>query len=158
VRRRRQLESVKLVLITNASLLHVPQVRRGLSILDANGGEVWAKLDAGTEDYYRRVNRARAEWRQILDNLREAAQQRPIVVQSLFLRIGEEPPRAAEIAAYTERLEELLASGGRIKLVQVHTIARRPCETWASALSETELNLIAQTIGRRTGLPVAVFP
>ena len=90
-------EEVKLVLITNASLLHLPRVRRGLAILDANGGEIWAKLDAGTEDYYRLVNRSAAAWQQILGNLREAAQARPIVVQSLFLRIHGEPPAAAEI-------------------------------------------------------------
>jgi wyosine [tRNA(Phe)-imidazoG37] synthetase (radical SAM superfamily) len=158
VRRRRQLDAVKLVLITNASLLHLPQVGRGLAMLDANGGEIWAKLDAGTENYYRLVNRSTADWRQILDNLRLAAQARPIVVQSLFLRIHGAPPAADEIAAYGERMAEILASGGRIKLVQVHTIARQPSEAWASALSQGELDSIARTIDRRTGLPVAVFP
>ena len=48
VRRRHGLHDVKLVLITNASLLHLPRVRRALATLDANGGEIWAKLDAGT--------------------------------------------------------------------------------------------------------------
>ena len=73
VRRRHRLDDVKLVLITNASLFHRPQVRRALETLDANGGEIWAKLDAGTEDYYAQVNRSAVPWRQILDNLREAA-------------------------------------------------------------------------------------
>jgi wyosine [tRNA(Phe)-imidazoG37] synthetase (radical SAM superfamily) len=158
VRRCRKLDEVKLVLITNASLLHLPHVRRGLAILDANGGEIWAKLDAGTEDYFRLVNRCAADWRQTLDNLRAAAQARPIVIQSLFLHIHGQPPAAAEIAAYGDRIEEILAAGGRIKLVQVHTIARRPSEAWASALSESELQGIAQALGRRTKLPVAVFP
>ena len=158
LRRRRQLDFVKLVLITNASLLHLPEVRRGLAILDANGGEIWAKLDAGTENYYRIVNRSATDWGQLLANLREAAQARPIVIQSLFLGVHDEPPAAAEIAAYVDRLEEILAAGGRIKLVQVHTIARQPSEAWVSALAESELALIARTIDQRTGLPVAVFP
>ena len=48
VRRRHRLDDVKLVLITNASLFHRPRVRRALETLDANNGEIWAKLDAGT--------------------------------------------------------------------------------------------------------------
>jgi wyosine [tRNA(Phe)-imidazoG37] synthetase (radical SAM superfamily) len=157
VRRRRQLETLKLVLITNASMLHLPRVRRGLAVLDANGGEIWGKLDAGTEDYYRQVNRSAADWRRILDNLREAAQARPIVIQSLFMRIHGAPPPAAEIAAYADRLAEILAAGGRIKLVQVYTIAREPSEAWASALSPGELEGIAEAVGGRTKLPVAAF-
>jgi len=46
VRRRRRLAEVKLVLITNASMLHREQVRQALETLRANSGEVWAKLDA----------------------------------------------------------------------------------------------------------------
>ena len=52
LKRRRGLDHVKLVMITNASMFHRPNVRQALATLDANNGEVWAKLDAGTEDYY----------------------------------------------------------------------------------------------------------
>jgi len=38
----------KLVLITDACYLTRPAVMEGLAILDANDGEIWAKLDAGT--------------------------------------------------------------------------------------------------------------
>ena len=51
------LDDVKMVLITNASMLHRPHVKRGLKILDANQGEIWAKLDAGTEAYYHQIER-----------------------------------------------------------------------------------------------------
>src|SRR5262249_23603579 len=36
---------LKMVLITNASMFHRPHVQRGLAILDANNGEIWAKLE-----------------------------------------------------------------------------------------------------------------
>src|SRR5436853_2707278 len=52
VKSRRGLGGVKLVLITNATMLHHPRVRAGLDVLEANQGEVWAKLAAGTEAYY----------------------------------------------------------------------------------------------------------
>ncbi|MFZ1932657.1 MAG: radical SAM protein [Thermoguttaceae bacterium] len=157
VRRRRQLDDVKLVLITNAALFHQPRVRRALEILDANNGEIWAKLDAGSEAYYRIVDRAAVPWRRILDNLREAAIARPIVIQSLFLRIDGQPPLAAELDAYCDRLCEIASAGGRIKLVQVHTIARRPAEPWATPLSNAEVDAIAALVRRRTELPVAAF-
>ena len=48
------LHDVKMVLITNASMFHRPAVERGLAILDANNGEIWAKLEAGTDAYYQR--------------------------------------------------------------------------------------------------------
>ena len=43
--------SFKLVLITNASMFHRPHVERGLEILDQNNGEIWAKLEAGTDAF-----------------------------------------------------------------------------------------------------------
>ena len=157
VRRRHALDDVKLVLITNASLLDRPWVRRGLEILDANHGEIWAKLDAGTEAYYRRVARSRIPLHRILGNLLLAARQRPIVIQSLFLRIRGEPPPAAEQEAYCRRLAEIIAAGGRIKLVQVHTIARPPAETWITPLVPAEVEAIAQLVRARTGLAAAAY-
>ena len=157
VRHRRKLDDMKLVLITNATLLHQPRVRRALETLDQNGGEIWAKLDAGSENYYRQIDRSAVPWQRILDNIREAAIARPIVVQSLFLRMRGEPALPAELAAYCDRLLEIIAAGGRIKLVQVHTIARHPAETWATPLANAELDAIAEMVRCRTGLPVARF-
>ena len=50
LKRERGLADVKLVLITNASMFHRPAVQRGLALLDANHGEIWAKLEAGTDE------------------------------------------------------------------------------------------------------------
>jgi wyosine [tRNA(Phe)-imidazoG37] synthetase (radical SAM superfamily) len=157
VRRGHRLDDVKLVLITNASLLHRWNVLPGLEILDQNNGEIWAKLDAGTEAYYHQVARSAVSWRQILDNLRDTARARPIVIQSLFMRIRDQPPPADEIEAYCRRLQEIVAGGGKIKLVQIHTIARRPAESWVAPLGNAEVDSIAETVSRETTLPVAAF-
>jgi len=157
VRRRYRLDDVKLVLITNASLFHRPRVERALELLDAAGGEIWGKLDAGTEAYYREVARSAIPFRRILENLVLAARVRPIVIQSLFMRIRGEPPSAAEVDAYGDRLVEILAGGGRIKLVQIHTVARPPAETWVAALADDEMDALAEKVRRHTGLPVATF-
>jgi wyosine [tRNA(Phe)-imidazoG37] synthetase (radical SAM superfamily) len=157
VRRRHELNDVKLVLITNATLFQQPQVRRALGILDANNGEIWAKLDAGTADYYRLVNRSAVPWQRILDNLREAALVRPIVIQSLFLRMRGLPPSQAELEAYCDRLQEIVIAGGQIKLVQIHTVARPPAEPWAAPLANAEVDAIVEMVRQRTELPTAGF-
>jgi len=156
-RRRHTLDEVKLVLITNASMFHHDAVRRALGVLDANGGEIWAKLDAGTEEYYRSVNRSAVPFQRILDNLAEAARERPIIIQTLFTRMRSRRPSDDELAAYGQRLREIVAGGGRIKCVQIHTVARRPAKPWVAALSGDEIDAIGWRVRHATGLPVDVF-
>jgi wyosine [tRNA(Phe)-imidazoG37] synthetase (radical SAM superfamily) len=157
VRRRHKLDDVKLVLIANASMFHRERVRRGLAMLDAANGEIWAKLDAGTEAYYKLVSRSSIPFARILENLLDAARVRPIVIQSLFMQIRGEPPPPAEQAAYCDRLSEIVAGGGRIKLVQVHTVARPPAEAWVAPLENAQVDDLADLVRNRTGLAVAAF-
>jgi wyosine [tRNA(Phe)-imidazoG37] synthetase (radical SAM superfamily) len=157
LRRQHGLDGLKIVLITNATMFDRPRVARALTILDANNGEIWAKLDAGTESYYREVDRSAIPLRRILQNLTEAARLRPIVIQSLFMRIHDEPPPESEQEAYCDRLAEILAAGGQIRLVQIHTIARRPAEPWVAPLSKAEVDALADRVRRRTNLPVAPY-
>ena len=101
--------------------------------------------------------RSAVPWRQILSNLPEAARKRPIVIQSLWMRIGGQPPPPAELAAYCDRLREILAAGGQIKLVQIHTVARKPAEAYVAALCNAEVDAIAELVRSRTALPTAAF-
>ena len=135
-----------MVLITNASMFHRPHVRRGLQILDANQGEIWAKLESGTEAYYKLVERTPIPFRRILDNITDAARVRPLVIQSLFMRIGGEPPPAEEQEAFCDRLNEIVAAGGRIKLVQIYTIARRPAEDFVAPLTDAEVDAMVELV------------
>ena len=157
VRRRRRLDQVKLVLITNATLLQRPRVRDALEVLDANNGEIWGKLDAGTEEYYQTVDRSKVKLAEVLENLVVTARKRPIVIQSLFMRLSDQPPPVAEQVAYCDRLGEIVAGGGQIKLVQIHTIARRPAESFASPLENAEIDALAELVKERTGLAVAGY-
>ena len=157
VRRRRGLTEVKLVLITNATLFHRGAVRQALATLDANNGEIWAKLDAGSEKLYRQVDRSPIPWQRILDNLTAAARERPIVIQSLFMRMHGAGPSPAEVDDYCNCLKKISAPPGCIKLVQVHTVARRPAEAWVSPLTDDEVDALAGRIHAETGLPTAAY-
>ncbi|HWA97776.1 MAG TPA: radical SAM protein [Pirellulales bacterium] len=157
LKRRRGLGDVKMVLITNASMFHRPVVERGLAILDANQGEIWAKLDAGTDAYYQRVERTTIPFQRILDNLAAAARRRPLVIQALFMRIDGQGPAPQEIDAFCDRLNEITAVGGTISLVQVYTVARPPAEANVGALSNDEVDSISRRVGQKTGLIAASF-
>ena len=151
------LDEVKMVLITNASMFHRKHVERGLKILDANQGEIWAKLDAGTDAYYHLIERTPIPFQQILDNITAAAKVRPLVIQSLWMRVNDEPPPTAELAAYCERLKEILAAGGNLSLVQVYTVARRPAESSVTPLTRAEVDAIAQMVRQRVGVATACY-
>src|SRR6476620_10799550 len=157
LKQRLGLDAVKMVLITNASMFHRPHVERGLSILDQNNGEIWAKLEAGTEQYFKLVDRTTISFQQILDNIPAAAKVRPLVIQALFMRVHGEPPRHAELEAFCDRLNEITAAGGKLKLIQVYTVARQPAESFVAPLSDAEVDGIVEMVQRRTGLPAKAY-
>jgi wyosine [tRNA(Phe)-imidazoG37] synthetase (radical SAM superfamily) len=157
LKRRLGLDDVRMTLITNASMFHRPHVQRGLAILDANQGEIWAKLEAGTEAYFRLVDRTPIPFRRILKNIAEAAKVRPIVIQALFMRVAGEPPSPEELDAFCDRLNEIGAAGGQIKLVQIYTVARQPAESYVTPLTGAEVDAIAALVRNQTGLPAAEY-
>ena len=143
---------IPLRLLTNATMLDRPRVRAALPLFD----ELWCKLDAGTESYFRRVDGTRLPFRKILDNLLDAARERPIVIQGMFVATDGAPPPDAEIEAYAVRLREILERGGRIDHVQACTVARRPADARVGALSDERLERIAARV-RVEGLRVEVY-
>jgi wyosine [tRNA(Phe)-imidazoG37] synthetase (radical SAM superfamily) len=157
VKQRLGLDAVKMVLITNASMFHRPHVVRGLAILDQNNGEIWAKLEAGTEEYFKLVDRTSIPFRQILENITAAARVRPLVIQALFMRVSGQPPSGDELAAFCDRLNEILAAGGKLKLVQVYTVARKPTESYVTPLDDAEVDAIVQLVETRTGIPAKAY-
>jgi len=143
---------VPLRLLTNATLLHKERVRAALGEFD----ELWCKLDAGTEAYFRLVDGTRLPFRRILANLALVSRERPIVVQSLFLTLDGAGPGDAEIAAWVARLREIAAGGGRIEHVQVYTVARAPAAPRVGALPGERLETIAAA-ARAAGLVATVY-
>ncbi len=152
LKQQHQLSDVKMVLITNASMFHREHVKRGLEIMDANQGEIWAKLDAGSDDYYQLIERTSIPFQQILDNLEAAAQVRSLVIQSLFMQVNQEAPTEKELELYCDRLAQILAAGGQISLVQVYTIARRPAESFVTPLADHEVDRIVELVTSKTGI------
>lgn len=157
VRREERLTATKIILITDGAGLDKLDVQRGLQIMDANNGEIWAKLDAGTEEYYRLVNRSHVRFERILSNLLLTARSRPIVIQSLFVKLHGEGMAPAELVAYCSRLRDLVKAGAQIKEVHAYTLARPAPEPFVSKLSKGELEGLAASIRTATHLEVFTF-
>jgi len=141
-----ELRDVKIVLITDACYLMKRNVAAALEIMDDNQGEIWAKLDAGTEEYYRLVNRPNYPLEHVVRNITAAATMRPVVIQSLFLRLEGTPPSYSEIGAFIDRMHEIRERGGAIDRVQVYTVARTPAEDYATALSREEIDDLSKRV------------
>ena len=152
------LPDLKLVVITNATALHRKRVRDALELFDAEHDEVWAKLDAGTEPYYRLIDRTKVPFTRILDNIRDCGRRRPVIIQSMFVKLHGEPISDAEFDAYVDRLTTLIAQGCHIAAVQMCTIARRPAEPYVTPLDLEHLQRLAGTVRQHLGdVPVEVF-
>src|SRR5574344_1787160 len=55
IQKRHAKHDLQLTLNTNATMLDRDNVREGLKYLTAKKGEIWAKLDAGTDAWYKKV-------------------------------------------------------------------------------------------------------
>jgi wyosine [tRNA(Phe)-imidazoG37] synthetase (radical SAM superfamily) len=157
LKRARGLDQVKLVLITDSTRLQAPEVVRGLELMMANQGEIWAKLDAGSEAFYREVNRSKVPFARVLDNIAATARRWPVTIQTLFLQWRGQGPGPGEVEAYLDRLRDILAQG-RIQGIQLYTVARPTPEPEARPLpAETMDALALQVRAALPGLPVEVF-
>jgi len=128
--------TVPLRLLTNSTLLHRASVREALPTFD----ELWCKLDAGTEPYFRLVDGTTFPFDRVLRNLRETAADRPLVIQSMWLTVDGEAAPDAEVEAWADRLVEV----GNIDHVQVYTVARRPADARVGPIGAERLAWIAE--------------
>lgn len=150
-------KDVKLIMITNASGLGREESLRAMNLLSHDGGEVWAKLDAGTEHYYQKICRTPVAFDKILKNLLTASQAIPLTIQTCFMNLEGQPPSEEEVSAYCGRLVNIKENHGQIHLVQLYTVARKPAELFVSPLTDKELEMTAEQVRKETGLPVETF-
>jgi wyosine [tRNA(Phe)-imidazoG37] synthetase (radical SAM superfamily) len=146
----------KLALLTNATGLDLKQVEQGLELFGP-GDEIWAKLDAGSPDYFERVNLPDCSLAKVMGNILQVARNRPVVIQSLFPRLDGEGPSAEEIERYVGRLQELRAGGAMISLVQIYSATRPMTNPRCGHLPLKSLYRIARLVKQQTGLKAEVF-
>lgn len=146
----------KVALITNSSGLQEPRVRRGLKLFNPMD-EIWAKLDAGTPDWFRQVNRADMSFEEVLGQIQATAQERPVVIQSLFPRMNGRSVPLAEHDAFANRIGDMVRGGAKIQMVQVYSASRPPLNGRCGHATLSELSAIARRVKETTGIRAQVF-
>ncbi|MBA3995910.1 MAG: radical SAM protein [Candidatus Accumulibacter sp.] len=126
------LDSLKLRLITNGSLLHRPEVQRGIARIGAIDGEIWLKVDRATEEAIARVNGIRLAPEKIEAALLRCADLAPTWVQTCYFAIDGQESSEAEQAAY---LALIGAVRQKIKGVHLYGLARPSLQPDAQRLS-----------------------
>lgn len=156
VQLRHQGRPFKIILVTNSTGLDRAQTRAGLALLQPTD-DIWVKLEAGTQEYMNRISGTSISLDKIVHNILLVAQERPVVVQSLFPAIDGEEPSASEIQEYAKRLKELKDAGAQISLVQIYSATRPMAKIGCTHLPLRALSEIAQTVRRVAGLRAEVF-
>jgi wyosine [tRNA(Phe)-imidazoG37] synthetase (radical SAM superfamily) len=128
-------EALKLVLITNGSLIERPGVQAGLRRMAALNGEVWFKLDSVTREGRRSINNTSMSLKQVRENLALAAFLCPTWLQTCVFQIDGVPPTQLESDAYLTFIEKFLQGGGLLKGVLLYGLARPSLQPEAPRLT-----------------------
>lgn len=156
VRSQGQFGFFKVTLITNASGLNRSRVRQGLRLLHARD-EVWAKLDAGTNEWFQEINRPDTSIKSIIDGIRAAGEKRDLVVQTLVPRWKGRFLSEEEQGGYIERIQQLITRGTRLRHIQIYSVLHPPVESLTTHASLSEMSKFAERVRRATGLSVGVY-
>jgi histidinol dehydrogenase len=152
------LGGARLVLITNSTGFLDPGISSVLErAVDEAGLEIWAKLDAGSEELFRLMSGSSIPLDRLAEGILSFASRRPIEVQSMLCEVGGRVPSLADAAELGELLASLASRGARVSGVQAYTFARPTPRGGCSALGDDRLAELAAEIGARSGLRVRAF-
>ena len=126
---------IRLVLITNGSLIQRAKVKEGLRKMAGLGGEVWFKLDSATANGMRRINSTRQTAEKMHDNLRTAALLCPTWLQTCVFEFDGQPPSDVERQAYLSFIGRLQAEEVPFRGVLLYGLARPSMQPEATRLS-----------------------
>jgi wyosine [tRNA(Phe)-imidazoG37] synthetase (radical SAM superfamily) len=129
------LGKIKLVLITNGSLVGRAEVQEGLRLMARLNGEVWFKLDRATAEGMQLVNNVRLGPEQALKNLARATSLCPTWLQTCMFQIDGQPPSDGERAAYLQFLAEVKQRNLPLRGVLLYGLARLSLQPEAGRLS-----------------------
>ena len=149
---------IKLVVITNGSLIFRDNVQQGLRQLSHLHGEVWFKLDRASETGMQRINDTRASLSKVRENLTTAISLCPTWLQTCWFALDGETPDKQDETDYLEFLSGLLREGITPQGVLLYTLARPSLQPEAprlSALNFRQMEAFASRI-RAMGLEVKV--
>lgn len=138
------LKAIKLVLITNGSLINRQPIQAGLKRMAQLNGEVWFKFDRALAEERQRINNTSISLKKIHRHLQIVTPLCPTWLQTCVFQINGAPPSELETKAYLKFISSLKDEGLPLKGVLLYGIARPSLQPEAAQLSQvTESWLIA---------------
>lgn len=129
-------KDVKLVLITNGSLVYRSSVQAGLKRMAQLNGEVWFKFDRALAEERQRINNTKISLKKIHQHLQIVTSLCPTWLQTCVFQINGEPPSESEIHAYLNFIKSLKDEGLPLKGILLYGIARPSLQPEARQLSQ----------------------
>ncbi len=149
---------IKLILITNGSLMHRDQVQEGLRRMANLGGEVWFKLDRVSADGMKAINNTNSTIAKVRQSLLTAIALCPTWLQTCWFATDGEAPSKQEEDELLGFISTLIAGNTLPLGMLLYTLARpslQPEAARLSALTARQLEEFAIRI-RSLGLTVKV--
>jgi wyosine [tRNA(Phe)-imidazoG37] synthetase (radical SAM superfamily) len=149
---------IKLVLITNGSLMHQSAVQRGLARWAELGGEVWFKLDRATSEGMQRINSVHLAPESVAQRLEICTRLCPTWIQTCWFALDGDAPSLEEQKAYIDYLDALRQSDTPFEGVLLYGLARPSMQVESPRLSALPAALLEE-FGRRIierGIPVSI--
>jgi len=168
--RREMVSAAELVLITNGAGLLQPEI---FSLLrDTAALNIWLKLDAGTPQWYQKLNRTAIPFEKLIAKIKEFAASAPVTIQTMLCAVDGKGPPEEEAQAWenlTLELAAIAAAAGGIRKIQIYGKARpAPEDPKTTALPVEYLEERAASLRRALAAanaraqipapPVEVFP
>lgn len=148
------LGKIKVRLITNGSLIDKHTVLESLRMLAQCNGEVWFKLDAGSQEGISRTNDVTLSPQTHLKRLIKCAEVCPTFVQSCFFAMDGVAPSEADIQAYLDCLQQVATS---IRGVHLYGVVRPSMQEEAPRLSQLPLAWLETLAERIRAMGIQVF-
>jgi wyosine [tRNA(Phe)-imidazoG37] synthetase (radical SAM superfamily) len=126
------LDTLKIRLITNGSLLHRPAVRRSIRHIGALNGEVWFKIDRATTAGIALVNNIKMTPQHVRTALLTCAELAPTWVQTCYFAIDGEEASEEEQHAYLKLIKSVAT---KIEGVHLYGLARPSRQASSQRLS-----------------------
>ena len=130
------LKDIKLVLITNGSLINRQPVQAGLKRMAQLNGEVWFKFDRALAEERQRINNTSISLKKIHRHLQIVTPLCPTWLQTCVFQINGAPPSELETNAYLKFISSLKDEGLPLKGVLLYGIARPSLQPEAAQLSQ----------------------
>ncbi len=148
------LGNIKVRLITNGSLIDRPSVLKALQHLAKIGGEVWFKVDAGTEQGFANTNDVTLKPMTHIARLKQSAAVCPTFVQTCMFALDGLPPSDADVEAYINLVSQAKDS---IQGVHLYGYARPSYQVEAPRISRLSADWLEGVANQLRAHNISVF-